>query len=135
MKTTCPIRKVIFYSLGSSFWCSNRPVENYCMQKYVNNTKGCYEKKNSFLERQECIHNIRICRAWCRKTVVKQTMQQGSWAVLGMEIECILLRLLLTVPSIAFDQQYKPFPFQFFDALAMKICHGVKKKQIKNRQC
>ena len=36
-------------------------------------------------------------------------MQQGSWAVLGMEIECVLLRLLLSVPSIAFDQRHKPF--------------------------
>ena len=48
-------------------------------------------------------------------------MQQGSWIVLGMEIECILLRLLPSVPSI--------------DALAMKFCHGVKKKQTKNSQC
>ena len=47
-------------------------------------------------------------------------MQQGSWTVLGMEIECVLLRLLLSVPSIAFNQQHKPFPF--FDALAMKFC-------------
>ena len=28
MKNTCTIRKVIFYSLESSFWCSNRLVEN-----------------------------------------------------------------------------------------------------------
>ena len=27
-KITCPIRKVIFYSMESSFWCSNRLVEN-----------------------------------------------------------------------------------------------------------
>ena len=27
-KNTCPIKKVIFYSLESSFWCSNRLVEN-----------------------------------------------------------------------------------------------------------
>ena len=60
-------------------------------------------------------------------------MSQGSWAVLGMEIECVLLRLLPSVPLIAFDQQHKPFPF--FDALAMKLCHGVKKKQTKNSQC
>ena len=40
-------------------------------------------------------------------------MQQGSWAVLGMEIEGILLRFLPSVPSIAFDQQHKPFPFPF----------------------
>ena len=38
-------------------------------------------------------------------------MQQESWAVLGMEIECVLLRLLPSVPLIAFDQQHKPFPF------------------------
>ena len=31
-------------------------------------------------------------------------MQQGSWAVLGMEIECVLLRLLPSVPLISFDQ-------------------------------
>ena len=37
------------------------------------------------------------------------------------------------VPSIAFDQQHKPF--SFFDALAMKLCHGVKKKQTENIQC
>ena len=37
------------------------------------------------------------------------------------------------VPSIAFDQQHKPFPF--FDAPGMKLCHGVKKKQRKNSQC
>ena len=30
-------------------------------------------------------------------------MQQGSWAVRGKEIESVLLRLLLSVPSIAFD--------------------------------
>ena len=30
-------------------------------------------------------------------------MQKGSWAVLGKEIECVLLHLLLSVPSIAFD--------------------------------
>ena len=60
-------------------------------------------------------------------------MQQGSWAVLGIEIECVLLHLLPSIPSIAFDQQHKPFPF--FDALAMKFCHGVKKKQTKNSQC
>ena len=47
-----------------------------------------------------------------RKTGDKEMMQQGSWAVLGMEIERVLLRLLLSVPSlIAFDQQHKPFPF------------------------
>ena len=28
IKSTCPIRKVIFYSLESSFWCSNRLLEN-----------------------------------------------------------------------------------------------------------
>ena len=27
-KNTCPIRKVIFYSLERRFWCSNRLVEN-----------------------------------------------------------------------------------------------------------
>ena len=27
-KNTCPIRKVIFYSQESSFWCSNRLLEN-----------------------------------------------------------------------------------------------------------
>ena len=31
-------------------------------------------------------------------------MQQGSWAVLGMEIKCVLLHLLLSVPLITFDQ-------------------------------
>ena len=47
-------------------------------------------------------------------------MQQASWAVLEMEIECVLLRLLPSVPLIAFDQQHNPFPF--FDALVMKFC-------------
>ena len=60
-------------------------------------------------------------------------MQQGSWTVLGMEIDCVILRLLPSVPSIAFNQQHKPF--LFFDALAMKFCHRVKKKQTKNSQC
>ena len=69
-----------------------------------------------------------------RKTGDKEMMQQGSWAVLGMEIERVLLRLLLSVPSlIAFDQQHKPFPF--FDSLAMKLHHRGKKKQTKNSQC
>ena len=58
--------------------------------------------------------------------------QQGSWAVLGMEIECILLRLLLSVPLTAFDQQHKPF--LFFDALAMKLCQGGK-KETDQEQC
>ena len=85
------------------------------------------------MEGQECIHKIRIRCAWFRKTGDKQIIQQGSWAVLGMEIECVLLHLLPSVPSIAFDQQHKPF--LFFDALAIKLCHGVMKKQIKNTQC
>ena len=85
------------------------------------------------MEGQECIHKIRIRCAWFRKTGDKQIIQQGSWAVLGMEIECVLLHLLPSVPSIAFDQQHKRF--LFFDALAIKLCHGVMKKQIKNTQC
>ena len=60
-------------------------------------------------------------------------MQQGSWAVLGMEIECVLLHFLPSVPSIVFNQQHKPFVV--FDALAMKLYQGVKKKPTKNSQC
>ena len=63
-----------------------------------------------------------------------------------MEIECILLCLLLSVSSIAFNHSvlYAPinnislFRFSFFYALAMKLCHRVKtvkKKQTKNSQC
>ena len=61
-------------------------------------------------------------------------MPKGSWEVLGMEIGCVILRLLPSVPLIAFDQQHIK-PFMFFDALAMKLYQGVKKKQTKISQC
>ena len=65
-------------------------------------------------------------------------MQQGSWAVLGMEIECVFLRLLPSVPSIAFDQHHKPFPFfrrTSHELMLILTFDGVKKKQAKNSQC
>ena len=46
-----------------------------------------------------------------------------------------LMRSFAFIVECAFDQQHKPFQFYFFDALAMKLCHGVKKKQTKNSQC
>ena len=52
-----------------------------------------------------------------------------------LHFECVLSRSLPSVPLITFDQHHWPFPIWFFDALAMKICNGLKKEQTKNSQC
>ena len=86
---------------------------------------------------QNCVR-----RAWCRKTGCKMDYPIGEFSSTGNEngirhFECIFSCSLpsTSVPSIAFDQQHKPFPFWFFDSLAMKLRQGVKNEQTKNSQC
>ena len=83
--------------------------------------------------------HIEICKYKKRTTGHKLDDTIGELSSTGNEnnirhLECILLRSLPSVPSIAVDQQHKPFPFWFSDALVMRFCQGVKKKRTKNRQ-
>ena len=71
--------------------------------------------KNSFSECQVCIPKIRFRLAWRRKTGDKLDDAVGELSSTGNEnvihhFECVLLYLLPCVPSIAFNQQHKPFP-------------------------
>ena len=83
------------------------------MKKYVN-----IKKKNDWAQNR-----------WYNRGVE----QYWEWKCYSPFWICSL-RSLPCVPSIAADQQHKPFPFWFFDALASRLCQGVKKKQTKNRQ-